>query len=659
MSIDIKSVNELRVLSAEMITNAKSGHTGIALGSAPILYSLYANIMAVDSKDPKNFNRDRFVLSAGHGSSILYSILYGMGFNLTKDDLKNFRQLGSKTPGHPEINVTEGIDCSTGPLGQGIANAVGMAIAQKHMASKYNKKDCKIFDSKVYCLCGDGCLMEGVSQEALSIAGNLKLDNFVLIYDSNNITIEGHTDITFTENTKLKFEALGFNVLQVKDGNNVDLITKTLLKAKQAKKPTLVIVQTQIGYGCELAGSCKIHGKPLNAEQLDKLKINLQVLKPNFDLSNDVKENLKQKSLNAKQRLIQQSNVDNYKKLYPKEWKELKALIEGKDYVKEIEKIKKIKLSQAQATRDINADILTQVAYILPNFIGGSADVATSTMAFDKNAKDLNSNNYSGKLIRYGVREHAMGAISNGIALFGFNLPYQSCFMSFFDYLKPAFRMSAIMDISTLLTLSHDSILSGEDGPTHQPIEHLPSIRLIPNIIVSRPYNFTEILASYIWLLQNKKPTVICVSKDKPTIKESDLQKALCGGYILQNDRRAQFTIVATGCDVTLALNILDRLKENKVYARIVSMPCISVFEQQKSAYKKSVLKDLPTVFLESSAENYWYKMAKPTDLVLGLDSFGTSAKPQDVQKYMRFDANNLSKQIIKWLKKVPMLIKD
>lgn len=653
MNIDSKTVNELRVLSAEIITNAKSGHTGIALGSAPILYSLYANVLAVDCDDPKNFNRDRFVLSAGHGSSILYSILYGMGYNLTNDDLKNFRELGSKTPGHPEVNVTEGVDCSTGPLGQGVANAVGMAIAQKHMSSLYNKKDCKIFDSKIFCLCGDGCLMEGVSQEALSLAGNLNLDNFVLIYDCNKITIEGKTDITFTENTKLKFESLGFDVLQVKDGNNVDLITKNLLKARQSKKPTLVIVNTQIGFGSELAGSNKIHGKPLNIDELEKLKCNLKVLKPSFDLSNDVKDHLKQKSINAKQRLKQQSNTQEYKKLYPKEWKELKSLIDGKDYSKEIEKIKKIKMTESQATRDINGDILTQVAEILPNMLGGSADVAVSTMAFDKNAQDFSAKNYAGKLIRFGVREHAMASISNGIALFGFNLPYQSCFMSFFDYLKPAFRMSALMNICTLLTLSHDSILSGEDGPTHQPIEQLPSIRMIPNTIVSRPYNFTEIVASYVWLLQYKKPTVICVSKDKPTIKQSELEKALCGGYILHNDRRAQLTIVTTGADVTLALNILDRLKENKVYARLVSMPCVDIFEKQKPVYKKSVLKDLPIVFLESSAENCWYKMAKPNDLVLSLNSFGTSAHPLDVQKYMKFDPESLSKRIETWIKKL------
>lgn len=659
MSIENKCVNELRVLSAEMITNAKSGHPGIALGAAPILYSLYANVMAVDCDEPNNFNRDRFVLSAGHGSALLYATLFGMGYNLTSADLKGFRQYGSKTPGHPEVGVTDGIDCSTGPLGQGIANAVGMAMAQKHMAAKFNKRDCKVFDSKIFCLCGDGCLMEGVSQEAISLAGNLVLDNFVLIYDCNNITIEGGTEITFTENIKQKFEALGFDVLLVKDGNNVEQITKVLQKSKQSKRPCLVIVKTQIGYGSELAGSEKSHGKPLSLEQLNSLKNNLGVTKPDFDFSKDVKDFLKQKSLYAKLRLKQQSNTDIYKKFYQKEWKELKTLIDGKDFVKEVEKIKKIKPSNALATRDINGDVLTQVSAVLQNVFGGSADVATSTMAFDKNAQNFSAKNYAGSLIRYGVREHAMAAISNGIALFGFELPYQSCFMSFFDYLKPAFRMSALMNLCTLLTLSHDSILSGEDGPTHQPIEQLPSLRMVPNTVVCRPYNFTEILASYVWWLQYKKPTVICVSKDKPVIKDSNLEKALCGGYVLQNDRKAQFTIVATGCDVTLALNVLEVLKQQNVYARLVSMPCISIFEKQRLSYKKSVLKDLPIAFLESSSEYQWYKMAKPTDLVLGLQNFGVSAKPQDVQKHMHFNADSLAKQIVNWLKKVPMPIKN
>ena len=554
MILDDKCVNELRVLSCEMITNAKSGHPGIALGASPTLYSLYANVMAVDCDDPQNFFRDRFVLSAGHGSSILYSLLYGMGFGLKSDDLKCFRQLGSKTPGHPEVGVTDGVDCSTGPLGQGVANAVGMAIAQKHLAGKFNKPNCKIFNNKIFCLCGDGCLMEGVSQEALSLAGNLCLDNFVLIYDCNNITIEGKTNITFTENIRLRFEAIGFDVLQVNDGNNVQQITKMLSKAKIGKKPTLVIVKTQIGYGTEYVGNQKIHGMPLSADQLGKLKQTLGVSKPDFDLSDDVKQHLKQKSQSAKTRLQQQCNFEKYKKLYPKDWQTLQSLLECKDYQKEIEKIKKIKFNETLSTREINCEVLTRANDILPNLFGGSADVATSTMAFVKGAEDFSKDNYNGNLIRFGVREHAMGAICNGIALYGFEIPYQSCFLTFMDYLKPALRMSALMGLRTLLVCSHDSFLAGEDGPTHQPVEQIPMLRMIPNLTLSRPYNFTEILASYIWLLQQQKPLVMCVSKDKPVIMETEIDKALLGGYVLQDNPKSQFTIVATGSDVSLAL---------------------------------------------------------------------------------------------------------
>jgi transketolase len=652
MEIDNKSVDELRVLSAEMITNAKSGHPGIALGLAPTMYCLYANILAVDPKDPQNFNRDRVVLSAGHGSSLLYSTLYAMGFDLTVDDLKNFRQLGSKTPGHPEIDKTSGVDCNTGPLGQGIANAVGMAMAQKHAMAVYNKPDCKVIDGKIYCISGDGCLMEGVACEALSLAGNLNLDNFVLIYDCNKITIEGSTAITFTDDIKKRFEAINFDVLFVKDGNNTDSITKTLLKTKKSKRPCIVVVPTQIGYGSELAGSEKIHGKPLSNEQLEKLKVNLSVIKPDFDLSQDVKKNFAEKQKNASQRLNERNKTNEYKKLHAKEWKELKTLLDGKTYEREIEKIKKIKVDGSGATRDINHSVLTEIAEILPNLFGGSADVATSTQAYVGTAKDFSKQNYAGGLIRFGIREHAMNAICSGIALYGLNIPYESCFLSFVDYLKPALRMSALMNLRIMLTCSHDSILAGEDGPTHQPIEQIPSLRLIPNTIVSRPYNATEIVATYIWLLQNQKPTVMLVSKDKPAVEQSDLEKALCGAYVISQCRNASLTIVATGSDVSLALKIAENLKNKNIGARVVSMPCISIFEQQKTTYKKQVLKEMPTVFLEASAEEHWYKLAEKTDLVLNLHTFGTSAKPKDVAKYMNFDEISLEKQILSWLKK-------
>ena len=651
MTIEEKAVNELRVLSAEMITNAKSGHPGIALGSAPILFSLYANIMAVDANKPTNFNRDRFVLSAGHGSSLLYATLFAMGYNLSKSDLKNFRSINSKTPGHPEVDVTEGVDCSTGPLGQGVANAVGMAIAEKHLSAKFNKPDCKLFDNKIYCLCGDGCLMEGISYEALSLAGNLKLDNFVLIYDCNNITIEGKTQITFTEDIKKRFESINFAVFDVKNGNNITDLTKKLMLAKKQKKPTVIIVHTTIGFGSELAGHQKIHGTPLSIEQLEKLKISLLVSKPEFDLSPEVKDFFKNAITQAKNRLQKRDKLEEYKKKYLQDYKMFKSLFDEKIYQKAITKLQKAKFEQKGSLRDINHSIMQYLDALIPNLFGGSADVATSTMAFVENKKDFNAKNYDGDLIHYGVREHAMNAISNGMALYGGILPYQSCFFSFFDYLKPAYRMSAMMGLRELYVFSHDSISAGQDGPTHQPIEQLASIRLVPNTNVFRPYNASEIVAGYITMLANKKPTSIIVNKDKSEYIESSVDDALKGGYVLLENKKAKFTIVSTGGDLSRVLKAVDILNQNKIFARVVSVPCLGIFDEQTKIYKKSVMKNLPKVFVESSNDTIWYKYFSDNNLILNVSAFGKSGSPSQVLKNYGLDENSIATKIEKWYK--------
>lgn len=649
-NIDEKSIDELRVLANEMITNAKSGHPGIALGSAPILYSLFADVMAISPDDADNIFRDRFVMSAGHGSSLLYATLHAMGYHISKQDLMNFRKFGSKTPGHPEVDVTPGVDDSTGPLGQGVANAVGMAIAEKHFEAMFNQKDVKLFDGKVYCLVGDGCLMEGISYEALSLAGNLKLDNFVLIYDCNNITIEGKTDITFTDDIRLRFASIGFDVIDVKNGNSYKDISKALLRAKKAKAPTIVVVHTTIGFGTELAGNQKIHGTPLTEEMLDKLKINLFVNKPPFELSSEVKDNFDQKAKLAKQRLLERDKSKQYKAKYPKEYKEFRALFDEKFLDKAVDKIKRIKVDTTGTTRDINHLVMAEVANILPNFLGGSADVATSTKAFVQ-TDELCQKNYAGKLLHYGVREHAMAGISNGLALFGGILPYQSCFLSFVDYLKPALRMSALMSLRELLVLSHDSITAGEDGPTHQPIEQLPSLRLIPNTIVSRPYNLSEILATYTWLASYKKPVCMLVSKEKMQYADSDIEKAQKGGYCLKDCRKADCTIISTGADVARCLQASEILKQSGILCRVVSMPCVSVFEAQTKTYQKAVLKDLPKVFVEASAENCWYKFCGKDDMVIGVSSFGASGNANSVLQDKKMDAQNIAKQIANWHK--------
>lgn len=650
MKIEEKSVNELRVLSNEMITNAKSGHPGIALSSAPIVYSLYANVMAFDPQKPNYFNRDRFVLSAGHGSSILYATLHAMGFDIGTDDLKNFRQLGSITPGHPEVYKTSGIDASTGPLGQGVANAVGMAIAEKYLASTFNKKDCKILDNKIFCMTGDGCLMEGISYEALSIAGNLCLDNFVLIYDCNNITIEGSTDITFTEDITRRFEALNFSVLTVRNGNNVAEITKVLQKAKKQTKPTIVVVKTTIGYGTDLAGNPKIHGTPLTLEQLEKLKIALFVSKPSFDFSNEVKKNFEQKIIDAKLKLYQKDKLQEYKEKFPHDYKLLKSMIEEKCFGKIVDKLAKLNIVSNAPTRDLNHTILQLVNGLLPNLIGGSADVATSTKMFVEHTDAMSPKNYATKFLHYGVREHAMAGISNGLALYGGLVPYQSCFLTFSDYLKPAIRMSALMNLRVFSVFSHDSITAGQDGPTHQPIEQLPNLRMIPNTIVSRPYNASEILATYAWFFENHKPCCMLVSKDKDNnVVDSDFERAIKGGYVLKDCRKASITLVSTGGDISRIINASEILKQKNIVCRIVSMPCISIFENQTNAYKKSVLKDLPTVYVETTADNVWYKFAHQNDLVLNLNTFGASGSPDQVLKFLKFDAESLAVEIEKW----------
>lgn len=653
MTIQEKAINELRVLSAEIITNAGSGHPGIALGSAPILYALYADILDTNPTDAKNIFRDRFVLSAGHGSSLLYSTLYAMGYDISNNDLKNFRKIGSKTPGHPEVDVTSGVDASTGPLGQGISNAVGMAIAQKHLASRFNKQDCKIFDNKIFCLCGDGCLMEGISYEALSLAGNLKLDNFVLIYDCNKITIEGKTDITFDEDIKKRFEAINFAVLEVKDGNNVQVLTKKLLQAKKSKKPTLVIVHTQIGYGTELAGNQKIHGTPLSKEQIEKLKISLLVSKPDFDFSPDVKEHFKQKQKELLQRFEEKNKLNEYQKKYPQEYKLLKSLFDEKIYQKAVTKVSKIKIEQKGTLRDINHQILQKFNEVLPNLFGGSADVATSTKAFVESANDFNSKNYLGTLMRYGIREHAMAGISNGIALYGGLLPYQSCFFSFFDYLKPALRMGALMNLQELFVFSHDSITAGQDGPTHQPIEQLASLRLVPNTIVFRPYNASELLAGYIALLQNKKPTCLLVNKDKCDYIESNVEDAQKGGYVLLENKKAKFTFVSTGGDLARVLKAVEILAKEKIFARVVSIPCISIFDEQSKSYQNSVFKKLPKVFVEASNDNVWYKYKNQEDLLINLSTFGASGSPSQVLEKFGLDENSIAKAVQNWQKSI------
>ena len=665
------AVNNLRVVAAEMITTANSGHPGIALGSAPILYSLYSNVMKYDPKNPNYFNRDRFVMSAGHGSSILYATLHLFGFDVSKNDLSRFRQLNSITPGHPEKSRTPGVDCSTGPLGQGIANAVGMAIAEKHLADTYNKQNMEIFNNHVYALCGEGCLMEGISYEALCLAGTLNLNNFTVIYDRNNISIEGDTKTSFNIDIEKYFESLGFKVYVVKDGNNdVKTISSYLNKCKKEDVPTAVICNTSIGFGSVVEGSEKSHGSPLKPEQLAQLKENLKITEEkSFEFNPDVRIEAN-KSIEENIKIINKeiALLEKYKNEYPEEYAELvatgilgddnKGASEGtsaKICEEFIEEFKKAKLDgNGKGGRDMSHECLQLLGQNIPNLFGGCADLAGSTKAFIKDSTYITSDDFTGKNIHFGIREHAMGAICNGMALCNV-LPFASTFMSFSNYMFPAMRMACLDKLPVLYIFSHDSFRVGEDGPTHQSIEQIVSMRSMPGLNVFRPFNMDEMKASFVFYMQNKLPTVISTGKDKITDYPSKVESALRGGYVISKEQKVcQAVIVATGYEVQTALEVQKLLlEENKIDVRVVSMPNMNEFEKQNRQYIASVIPaDTKKIVIEPASKNGWSKIVGKDALFITKDDFGASAKASDLLIEFGFENSQIATAIKEFIKR-------
>ncbi|MGD9901174.1 MAG: transketolase [Spirochaetales bacterium] len=656
MDIRQKAVNTLRLLSLDQIERANSGHPGIALGSAPILFTLYNSVMNYDYKDPKYINRDRFVLSAGHGSALLYSTLHMFGFNITKDDLMNFRQINSVTPGHPEYDLSRGIETSTGPLGQGISNAVGMAIAEKHMASIFNKPDYEIFNNNIYCLAGDGCLMEGISNEALSLAGTLCLDNLILIYDSNKISLEGSTELSFTEDTKSKFEALGFNVLNVEDVNNLDELESVLNEAKNLKgKPKLVIVNTQIGYGSDLVGSEKVHGTPLSKEQIERVKRNLSFEHNSFEISDEVAKFIAKSQKNSEKSVQNwQKLLKNYEKEHFEAYKELQRFLNYSYNSVAVDFLKTLKIDETLSMRDMAHTALKNLKLSLPNLIGGSADVAPSTKAFIENGGSYSKNDYSGKNIHFGVREHAMAGIINGIYLYGGLRSFGSTYMAFTDYMKGAMRLSALMSLPIIYYITHDSVLIGQDGPTHEPVEQLISLRAMPNMNVFRPCNSKEVLASFITGIESSNPTTIVLSKSKIKAVERSVEDALKGGYVLSKENKTlELIIIATGSEVELALQAKTELEALEIGVRVVSLPCFELFDKQDAAYKNSVLPKNVTnrIAVEAGSDYSFYKYVGSEGKILGVTTFGYSGKEQDVAKKMGLTTEHIVKMAKSMLK--------
>ena len=636
--------NTIRGLSVDGVAAANSGHPGMPLGMADVCAVLWSEHMNFNPKNPKWLNRDRFILSAGHGSILIYSLLHLYGYDLSMDDLKAFRQWGSKTPGHPENFVTVGVETTTGPLGQGVANAVGFALAEASLAARYNREGSEIIDHYTYVVAGDGCLQEGISHEACSFAGHNKLGKLIMLYDSNNITIDGPTHISFTEDTRKRFEAYGWQVLEI-DGHDYDQINAAIAEAKKEKsKPSIIICKTIIGFGSpNRAGTSKAHGEPFPAEEIELMKEKLGLPKDKSFFVPDEISDLRAKTQEKGESLENKWNElwENYKNKNQEAAKELENSIKG-EISKEALDIPQFGSEKAIATRSASGTVLNHIAKYIPQLMGGSADLTPSNNTLPAGEESFSPENPKGRYIRYGVREHGMAAIMNGMALHGGVLPYSGTFFVFSDYMRPAMRMSALMEQQVVYVLTHDSIGLGEDGPTHQPEAHLWAYRMIPNMTVIRPMDANETAEAWKSALKNKKgPTCLVLTRqglpvyDRAGLGWAKSEEAQKGGYVLCEDKDFEAIIIATGSEVELAVEAKTKLNEQGVKVRIVSMPSTNIFDEQPQEYKESVLPKniLKRVAVEAGVTLGWYKYVGLEGRVIGLDRFGASAPYKTLYK--------------------------
>lgn len=647
--MDQKAIDAIRVLSAEAIQAANSGHPGLPLGAAPMAYTLWAKQMKHNPKNPAWHDRDRFVLSAGHGSMLLYSLLHLFDYGLSLDEIKNFRQFNSKTPGHPEYGHTAGVEISTGPLGQGIANAVGFAMAEAHLAAKFNKPGHKIVDHYTYALSGDGCLMEGISYEAASLAGTLKLGKLILMYDSNKITIEGSTDLAFTEDVAKRFDAMHWQVLTVEDGNDTEAIEKAIVEAKsETEKPSIIIVKTIIGYGCpSKQGSHKVHGAPLGTDGVEELKaFSNWESKESFAIPADLTQFLQEKvGLLSHEESVWNKQFEAYQLAYPELAAEYEAWFKNEAPMAYLESEEFWSYNETTATRSSSGKVLNKLADQIPNLIGGSADLSPSNNSDMKNRTSFFADQYDGSNLHFGVREHAMTAIVNGMQAHGGLRAYAATFFVFTDYMKPAMRLAALMNLPTTYILTHDSIGVGEDGPTHQPIDQLAMLRAVPKIQVVRPADAREVSAAwYIALTSKDCPTALVLTRQNLPALDGSSKEALKGAYVISKEKEsAQLILLATGSEVSLAIEAQAELWKEGIDARVVSMPCQEIFDKQAADYKNQVLiKGLPTLAIEAASTFGWHKYAQD---VIGHDDFGLSAPGDQLFEAFGFTKENVVKR--------------
>jgi transketolase len=653
------TINAIRFLSADGVQKANSGHPGLPMGAAAMAYTLWGRQMKYDPADPLWQDRDRFILSAGHGSMLVYSLAHLFGYGLDIEELKQFRQWGSMTPGHPEYGHTPGVETTTGPLGQGFANGVGMALAETYLAAKFNKPDFPVVDHYTYVLSGDGCMMEGITYEAASLAGTLKLGKLIVLYDSNDITIEGSTGIAFTEDVCKRFEAMGWHTQQVDDGNDVDAIEKAVEAAKaETDKPSMIRVRTLIGYGCPAKqGKCSAHGEPLGEENLKAAKENLDwPLEPSFYVPKEVYAHTKKiTERGRKAKEAWDALFVKYAREYPDlaaEWRtwfsgELPVnLIEDKAYWEFEDK--------AVASRASSHEVINRLVERVPNLIGGSADLAPSTKTIMKGRGDFSGEDRHGANLHFGVREHAMAAIGNGMTLHGGLRPYVATFFVFSDYMKPAMRLSALMGVPLTYVLTHDSIGVGEDGPTHEPIEQLASLRSIPNMTVFRPADSRETAAGWCAAMTRREsPTALVLSRQGLPPLAGSGPDALKGAYVLRDGEKPQMILMASGSEVHVAMDAADILAEKGVRVRVVSMPSFELFEEQDEEYKESVLPDGVRVRLaiEAAVPFGWYKYVGIDGDVIGMEGFGASAPGNVLFEKFGFTAENVAGKALDLLK--------
>ncbi|HCT65710.1 MAG TPA: transketolase [Lachnospiraceae bacterium] len=656
MNIQQLTTNTIRFLSAEAIQKANSGHPGLPLGSAPAAYTLWGEKMKHNPHNPNWTNRDRFVLSAGHGSALIYSILHLFGYGTTIDDLKSFRQKGSKTPGHPEYGMTDGLETTTGPLGQGIANAVGFAIAESHLAAEFNKPGYDVVDHYTFALCGDGCLMEGVSSEAASLAGTLGLGKLVLLYDSNNISIEGSTEIAFTENVRARFDAYGWQTLLVEDGNDLNAISKAIDEAKnETSKPTLIEIKTLIGFGApNKQGKASAHGEPLGVDEIKAAKANLVwEYEDEFFVPEEVKKHM--------EKLIQKG-VDEeaswnemfakYCEEYP-EMKEKWGIFNNKELSVDLLNNEDFWTYEGDlATRASSEKVLQKLSKLIPNLFGGSADLGPSNKSVMKDREYYSKENPAGSNVHFGVREFAMTAMANAIELHGGLRTYIAGFFVFSDYMKAGMRLSALMGLPVISIMTHDSIGVGEDGPTHQPIEHLAALRSMPNYTVIRPCDSKETAAAwYMALTRQTSPTALVLTRQNLPLLAETGKEALKGAYILKDSQGTPDVILmASGSEVELIYKAYDVLAEKGIKARVVSMPSWEVFEEQTDEYKESVLPNAVRnrVAVEAACEFGWHKYIGLDGEIICMKGFGESAPADELFKEFGFTVENVVEKAMK-----------